>query len=176
MVSQKTGATKTLLSSGYFGRYLPTNGATGHLVYVHQGALYAVGFDPVRLEVRGSPEPILEDVADATGTPFDFSRNGTFVYHAGIVTDQKWPVVFMDSSGKTEPLITTPGTYLSPRFSPDGKRLALTVDTGKDREIFVYDRQRDVLSRLTFGGGRIPFGRETESTWCSCRATRRGHA
>ena len=153
VVSLKTGATKTLLSGGYFGRYLPTNGATGHLVYVHQCALYAVGFDPVRLEVRGSPEPILEDVADATGTPFDVSRNGTFVYHAGAATEQKWPVGFMDSSGKIEPLVTTPGNYSYPRISPDGKRLALSVDTGKGREIFVYDRQRDALSSLTFGGG-----------------------
>ena len=63
VVSLKTGAVKTLLSGGYFGRYLATNGSTGHLVYLRQGVLYAVAFDPVRLEVRGSPEQILEDVA-----------------------------------------------------------------------------------------------------------------
>jgi len=97
-VSLKTGAVKTLLSGGYFGRYLATNGSTGHLVYVHQGVLSAVAFDPVRLEIRGSPEQILEDVAGAATSPFDFSRNGTLVYHAGIAADQKWPVVWMDSA------------------------------------------------------------------------------
>jgi Tol biopolymer transport system component len=151
VVSLKTGAVKMLLSGGYFGRYLATNGSTGHLVYIHQGVLYAVAFDPVRLEVQGMPEPILEDVAGAAA--FDFSRNGTFVYHPGIVADQRWPVVWLDGSGKTEPLVTTPGIYSWPRFSPDGKRLALVVDTGKSQEIFVYDRQRDALSRLTFAGG-----------------------
>ncbi|MGD1097706.1 MAG: protein kinase, partial [Bryobacteraceae bacterium] len=156
VVSLKTGAVKTLLSGGYFGRYLstlPTSGSTGHLVYVRQGVLYAVAFDPVRLEVRGMPEQILEDVGGSVGNPFDFSRNGTFVYHPGTVADQKWPIVWMDSSGKTEPLVTTPGNYSFPRFSPDGTRLALTVDTGKGEEIFVYDRQRDSMSRLTFAGG-----------------------
>jgi serine/threonine-protein kinase len=153
VVVLKTGAVKTLLTGGDSGRYLATNGAAGHLVYLHQSVLYAVAFDPVRLEVRGSPEQILEDVA---GSRFDVSGTGTLVYHAGIATDQKWPVVLMDSSGKTEPLVTTPGNYSSPQFSPDGKRLALDVDTGKGHEIFVYDRQRDALTRLTFAGGSGP--------------------
>jgi Tol biopolymer transport system component len=61
VVSLKTGAEKTLLTDGYFGRYLPSYGSTGHLVYFRQGAMYAVFFDPVRMEVRGSPERILED-------------------------------------------------------------------------------------------------------------------
>ena len=152
VVSMKTGAVKTLLSGGYFGRYLATNAATGHLVYVRQGVLYGVVFDPVRLEVRGTPEQILDDVAGAGANPFDCSWNGTFVYHAGIVANQKWPVVWMDSSGKTEPLVAAPGNYTWPSFSPDGKRLALAVDTGKGQEIFVYDLQRDTMSRLTFAG------------------------
>ena len=103
---------KTILSGGFFGRYLPTDGTTGHLVYVRQGALYAVAFDPVRLEVRGRPEQILDDVSGMV--PFDFSRNGTFVYQAVIADDQKWPIVWMDSSGKTEPLVPTPGKYSRP--------------------------------------------------------------
>jgi serine/threonine-protein kinase len=153
VVSLKTGAVKALLSGGTRGRYLATNGSDGHLVFLRGAVMYAAAFDPVRLEVRGNPEPILEDMAS---TLFDVSRTGTLVYHSGIATDQKWPVVLMDSSGKTEPLLTTPGAYSWPQFSPDGKRLALEVDTGKGQEIFVYDRQRDALSRLTFAGGSGP--------------------
>jgi Tol biopolymer transport system component len=156
VISLKTGAVKTLLRGGYLSRYLATNGSTGHLVYLRQGVLYAVAFDPVRLEVQGSPEQILEDVAGTPGSRFDVSRNGTFVYHPGIATDQKWPIVLMDSSGKTEPLLPTPGNYSGPQFSPDGKRLALQVDTGKGQEIFVYDQQKGALTRLTFAGGQAP--------------------
>ena len=39
---------------------------------------------------------------------------------------------------------------LTPRFSPDGQRLALSQISGNDRGIFVYDLQRDTMSRLTF--------------------------
>jgi eukaryotic-like serine/threonine-protein kinase len=144
-VSLKSGTVKTLLSGGYFGRYLATNGSTGHLLYLRQGELYAVAFDPVRLVVRGMPEPILEGVG-----PFDFSRNGTFVYTPRIAPARKWPMVLLDSSGKTEPLVTTPGDYTAPAFSGDGKRLALMMDSGG---IFVDDLQRDALSRLPTGAG-----------------------
>ena len=39
-VSLKTGEIKILVRGGYFGRYLPTGDATGHLVYVHEGVLF----------------------------------------------------------------------------------------------------------------------------------------
>ena len=47
------------------------------------------------------------------GNPFDVSRNGTLVYHPGRATDRTWPIVWLDSSGKTEPLVSTPGNYSS---------------------------------------------------------------
>jgi Tol biopolymer transport system component len=59
----------------------------------------------------------------------------------------------MDSSGRTEPLVSTPGDYTYPAFSGDGERLALAVGAGKGAEIFVYDRERDALSGLTSSGG-----------------------
>ena len=44
-----------------------------------------------------------------------------------------------------------PGAYYCIRLSPDGKRLAMTVDHGdKGREIEVYDIRRGSLTRLTF--------------------------
>ena len=128
MVSLKTGEIKTLVPGGYFGRYLPTGDATGHLVYVHEGVLFAVPFDPARLELRGTAVPFLEGLAaDPTSGAgqFSFSRSGTLVYRTGKVSAQSWPVWWLDNSGKTQPLITTPGLYIEPRFSPDGQRLAL---------------------------------------------------
>jgi hypothetical protein len=48
-VSLKTGEIKTLVRGGYFGHYLPAGDTTGHLVYVHEGVLFAVPFDPARV-------------------------------------------------------------------------------------------------------------------------------
>ena len=63
---------------------------------------------------------------------------------------QNYPVLWLDNSGKTQPLIATPGFYVTPRFSPDGQRLALAQTAGGKQGIFVYDLQRDTMSRLTF--------------------------
>jgi len=56
----------------------------------------------------------------------------------------------MDSSGKTQPLLAAPSQYFAPRFSPDGKRLALAVGPFGHGDIQVYDWQRDTMTRLTF--------------------------
>jgi Tol biopolymer transport system component len=156
-LSLKTGEIKVLVRSGYFGRYLPTGGSTGHLVYVHEGVLFAVPFDPARLELRGAAVPLLEDVAgdpNSAAGKFSFSAvpsgPGTFAYQTGKVSVQSWPVSWLDNSEKTQPLIATPGFYTTPRFSPDGQRLALLKIAGNDRVIFIYDWQRDTMSRLTF--------------------------
>jgi Tol biopolymer transport system component len=52
-------------------------------------------------------------------------------------------------------MIASPGFYMNPRFSPDGQRLALQIEGSK---IFVYNWQRDTMSRLTFDSqqGMLP--------------------
>ena len=146
-ISLKTGQVKTLQRGGYYGRYLPA----GYLVYVHQGVLFGVRFDPDKLEVRGAPTPVLEDVAanpTTGGGQFDFSNTGTFVYAAGKSAAQAWEVDWLDSSGKMQPLLASPGAYGVPRLSPDGRKLAFM--NGGD--IYIYDTDRDTSSRLTFTG------------------------
>jgi serine/threonine-protein kinase len=54
----------------------------------------------------------------------------------------------MNSAGKTEPLLA-PGANWLPRLSPDGKRLALTTN---NKDIEVYDWERDRMTKLTFAG------------------------
>ena len=147
-ISLKSGQVKIVQRGGYYGRYLPS----GHLVYMHQGALFGVKFDPARLEVRGGPISLLEDVAAnaaSGGGQFDFSSTGTFVYVAGKSAAQLWQVAWMDASGKTQPLLARPGTYRGPRLSPDGRKLAFN---GEGPDIYVHDLERDTTARLTSTG------------------------
>jgi serine/threonine-protein kinase len=148
VLSLRTGKVTLLHRGGYFGRYLPS----GHLTYVHQGTLFAVPFDLAGLKIKGTPAPVLEDVAAAYGQgggQLDFARNGTLVYLNG-----KSPTVFsvslawMDSAGKTQALWTGTTTALTPRLSPDGKLVAASIR----RNISVYDPQRDAMTPLTFNG------------------------
>ena len=48
---------KTLQGEGTFGRYLAASGGKGYLTYVNRGTLFAVPFDPEKLEASGSPMP-----------------------------------------------------------------------------------------------------------------------
>jgi serine/threonine-protein kinase len=133
VLSLRDGRRKTLVRSGAWGRYLPS----GHLAYISKGTLLAVPFDLERLEVRGTPVPVLEDVAYSTATgsaEIDFSGassgSGTLVYRSSRVGGGLVTVQWLDASGNTRPLLPTPGNYLSPMLSPDESRLALTSEGG----------------------------------------------
>ena len=146
-----SGQRKTLQRGGFYARYVPS----GHVVYMHEGTLFAVPFDLKRLEVTGQPVPILGGVltAPATGgTQFSFSETGNLVYVTGRGPYQNVSIYWMDHEVKFTPLRETPGLYVNLAFSPDGKRLALDILDGKRRDIWVYGWERDTMTRLTFAG------------------------
>ena len=136
---------KTLQRGGTFGRYLPS----GHLIYVNQGTLFAVPFDMDRLEVRGTPAPVLDQVGynPVSGSAqLDFSQTGTLIYRSGGAGGGLVTVQWLDAAGKTQPLLAKPDSYDRPSLSPDGNKLAISTS-----DIWVYEWQRDKMTRLTFG-------------------------
>jgi Tol biopolymer transport system component len=147
---------KVVVRGGTSPRYLATSSGVGHLVYVNKATLFAIPFDPDKLETRGTAVPVLDDVAYQTNTAsgqLDFSRTGTLVYrrnNAGAATVDM--LQFVNPAGKKEPLRSKPGVYGWASLSPDGKRIALSVVEGGSEDIWVYDQQRDAMTRLTFGG------------------------
>jgi WD40 repeat protein len=145
---------KTLVLGGTSPHYL----ASGHLVYTKKGTLFAIPFNVDRLETHGTAVPVLDDVAHATQTGFadvDSASNGMLVYRRGSGGGGpgEMTIQWLDGTGKKEPLRAKPGNYADPRLSPDGKRLAFTAIEGGDQDVWVYDLQRDTMTRLTHGGG-----------------------
>ena len=160
---------KTLVRGGTFGRYLPS----GHLVYVNRGTLFAVPFDVDRLEAHGTPAPVLDQVGYNTTQGYaqlDFSQTGTLIYRSGGAGGGLLTVGWLDGAGKTQPLLAKPGNYGRPSMSPDGQRLALEVTEGSGTDIWLYDWQRDTMTRLTFtGNAYTPYGARTAGTSRSAR-------
>jgi len=140
------GSRKIVHRGGFDGRYLPS----GHLVYMHEGTLFAAPFDLDRLETTGLPAPVLEGVAVRRAAQFAFSHRGTLVFVPGPSGGAAVPVQWMDREGKLQPLRAVPGVSRTLRFSPDGRRLALDILEGKNWDVWVYEWGRDTLSRLTF--------------------------
>jgi serine/threonine protein kinase len=144
-----TGTRTIVQKGGYYARYLPS----GHLVYLHEGTLFAAPFDIDRLQVTGQAVPVLEDVTTSAatgGAQFAVGDNGTLLYLPGEGFSQSSPIAWIDASGKISSLRAASSNWAGPEFSPDGRRLAMFIYDGKQSDVWVDDWERDTLSRLTF--------------------------
>lgn len=144
--SLATGEAKVLVENAYFGRYL----SSGYLTYVSGGTLFAAPFDAGKLKLMGTAMPVLTNLqADLTSgsAQISFARTGTAVYIAGATLSSEVTVGLFDNKGNATPLVKEPGSYLSPQFSPDGKRLALQVG---GNSISIYDIARGTMTPITF--------------------------
>ena len=148
----ETGESKTLIEGGYNARYVPS----GHLVYIRDATLFAATFDPQRLELTGSPAPIVQGIVVSDGpggAQYSFSNNGTLAYVGGVIEVPTYPVVWVDREGELSNLWNTEASYAAPALSPDGKHLALSVLRDDNWDVWVYDVEREVATRLTFHDG-----------------------
>ena len=134
VASLPDGHRTVLVKGGTYGRYV----APGYLTYVNQGTLYAVRIDLDRLELRGSPVQIVNDVA-YSGTfgyaQAAFAANGVLAYRR----EGRVVVVMRDSAGHDTPLLDAPGRYAWPALSPDGRRLSLTATESGVRSTSIFE-------------------------------------
>lgn len=143
----ETGVWHTVLEGGFAARYV----ATGHLVYAAAGALWATRFDLTTLQTQGSRREVLRPVSVGglgAVAEFDIAPDGTLAYSRGAVDQARRLPVWVDRSGRETPLLLPPANYTHPRFSPDGRRLAIVVSG----DLYVWDPTRpwSTASRLTF--------------------------
>jgi serine/threonine-protein kinase len=153
-VVSRSGVRKTVYRGGHSPHYLPS----GHLIYQHANTLFAVRFDAGRLEIQGTPVPVLEDVSSGGGSFFNCGSTGTCVYLTGGTRPVGWSIFRMDRASKLQPLQAAPSNYFTPRLSPDGKRLAFAKGNSQGTDIWVKDLQRDTATQLSFltGENRNP--------------------
>jgi len=148
VVERLPGGARTIVQrGGYHGRYVPS----GHLLYIHDGTLFAAPFDLDRLEVTGPPVRALEGIRSNSitgGTQFTASSNGTLLYLPGQMTGAGTPIHWMNRDGKSTPLRSTPANWMNLAFSPDGRRLATEIRDGAS-DVWLLDVARDMLTPLT---------------------------
>ncbi len=168
IVDLKSGDMHPLVR-GRQATYLPD----GHLLFDEaEGRMRVVPFDVGRMMITGSPVPAFEAFRGpgSSGTQYAVSANGTLVYVAGGFNRT---LVMVDRNGHETPLALPPRGYRLPKFSPDGERLAVTIDP-RPSQIWVVDLKRMSAvpvtteghnlgavwspdgSRLVFGTGATP--------------------
>ncbi len=136
---------RMLIRNSSGARYLDS----GHLVYFHQGSLIAAPFNLDRLELEGPGVSLVSGIAQvATLKPeFEISKSGTLIYRRGSSQVNR-VVSWLDSTGKVEPLLSNPARYLTPKLSPDGKRLAVTIEQGDGANVWVRDLSRETMTPM----------------------------
>jgi len=125
----------------------------GYLLFVRAGILLAQPFDADRLELKGDASPIAEGVQFTpgnSGAAVAVSENGVLAYRVA-PTNAQTELVWVDRKGGEQPLPAPPHAYRNPRLSPDGQRVAITIDELGSQE-WLLDIGRGTLTRLTFEG------------------------
>ena len=113
-------------------------------------------------QVSGAPVGLIADVMQAaniqpiqidTGAgQFAVSDSGSLVYASGgVYAQDRWSLVWVDRTGRSEALRVAPGSYLGPRLSPDGRRVAFHSSTG-DWDLWTYDVPRGIAARVPMDG------------------------
>jgi len=141
----KTGERRVLIQGGSNVSYLPS----GRLVYARGGALLAAPFNLARLAVTGPSLPVLEGVLSSSGgAHFSVSAGGTLVYVPASSVHAERSLVSVDRNGVTRPLTAVRRPYEDMSLSPDGRRLALTIE-GPTWNVWILDLARGTLTPLT---------------------------
>jgi serine/threonine-protein kinase len=156
--SLKSGERKTLIEGGADARYV----ATGHLVYATGNVLSAVPFDLAKVQVRGGQVPVVEGVGrvDTPGNivaaRYAISDQGTLIYVPETATTQRI-LSLVERNGAVKPLSLPPKPYVSPRLSPDGRKLVVqTADIADKGDVWVYDIVGTAdIQQLTLTGNNI---------------------
>ena len=125
----------------------------GQLVYVApKGDLMTVPFDVSAHRPSGDPvqmdEGILVD--GQNGSKASLSPSGTLVFLRGHTEYQMGMI--SPGTDSVHFISTEPANYLTPRFSPNGKRIAVTLYGSQSTDIWVYDISRNIFTRVTSGG------------------------
>ena len=138
------------LIQGTNPRYAPS----GHLIYAQGGTLKAAPFDLQRLEITGPAIPVVQGVLQSSfngSAQYAISATGSLVYVPGDVLSAQRRMVWVDRKGVEQPLPAPTRAYRSPRISPDGQRVAISIEESESH-IWLYDLRRETLNRLTFEG------------------------
>lgn len=124
----------------------------GKLIYVSAaGTLMAVSFDARRARITGASTPVGDEVSiNGLGcATAAISLSGSLVYQSGKATSQ---LVLADLQGRARTVVPEAKIYSFPRFSPDGKRIAVGVTTSTSTDIWIYDVASGTATRLTSEG------------------------
>jgi serine/threonine-protein kinase len=112
------GHRRKKVQPGQSPHYVAVSAHEGYLLYTNKATMFAVPFDLDKLETRGTPVSILDDIAYNEfygAAQFAIAANGTLVYRRGGASagPALSTIQWVDAAGKQQPLLTKPRLQLS---------------------------------------------------------------
>jgi serine/threonine protein kinase len=125
----------------------------GYVLYVEGDTLLGQAFDASRLEIRGEPFTVAENVGRSTGFNIGVSASGTGMLAYAAAMLQRGRLTWFDRAGKPLNSVGVEGDYSDFRLSPNGETLAVSLVDPKawNPDIWLIDLVRGGPSRFTFG-------------------------
>src|SRR5207245_2225033 len=126
---------------------------SGFLLFRRETTLFAQVFDLKKQQLSGTPFPVVEHAAFDAGTyAAGFSAAaGILAYRTGSVVASR-QLTWLDRSGKSVGTIGAPDVAVltDVELSPDGKHVAVERNANGNRDVWLIDAARGVLTRFTF--------------------------
>jgi serine/threonine-protein kinase len=145
VASLATGDARVLDVAGY-----PVGMVDGYLIYgTVTGSLFAAPFDVSKRRITGRSVQLAEQVDVGLQLRAVVSRSGSLVYATRRGSAE---VVLADMHGVARPLVDQQRRYANPRFSPDGRRLAVDISSNEGTDVWIYDLASKTLTKLTNEG------------------------
>jgi Tol biopolymer transport system component len=124
--------------------------SAGYLLFVRGDTLTAQPFDPTSLRLSGEALPVVEHVQRgpiSTLGAFSASVSGLLAYAAG---SAEFELAWFDRKGNHIGSLGEPAQFNLLNFSPDRSSLAVSITTGSNMDIWLYDVARGLRRRFTF--------------------------
>jgi dipeptidyl aminopeptidase/acylaminoacyl peptidase len=134
----------------------PTYVPTGHILFFKDGGLFAVRFDLEKRRVESAPVRVLERVgSQPSARGYSVSASGVLVQHdavSGGANPGANRLLIVDPGRGTDTVRLPPGRRGFPRFSRDGRSIAMEVNAeGRPgTDIYTLDLVNGTYTQLTF--------------------------
>lgn len=124
--------------------------SNGQLLYLTRtGELRAIAYDVKSRALRGRSVRIASGVLMSPGTGFGFaalSASGDVIFREGRPVSE---LVVVSANGQPRTLVPDTLAFENPRLSPNGRQIALSIESDNNKSIWIVDRATRLLSRLS---------------------------
>ncbi len=125
--------------------------SSGYLLFLRQGILMAQPFDPDDCQTTGTPVAVQANINSwLARAKADYSVSETgFLLFAGRFAEQASEFIRIDREGN-ETSLEKVRPMMGAVLSPDSKRIAYDEHDGQKADVWIYDLEKRVKTRLTF--------------------------